>query len=326
MSAQGCQRSRARAWGWVRRLAVPSSSHENMGMFFWRLAAGKIETSPFFTWTWMRRIALAAGLVLTLAAPAWAAIITWDGGGTDGTCGGGAGDGNKWSCAANWVGHRAWNDAAQRPLGVEQADEGEMADTMLKTTVGGDQLQVKLLRKPDIEGVVERQPVATRQADRSLGQLGSGHDQFELETVEGVKCPLDVVFWKAGIVDQGVGDFINQEVWHHNRGLSGNVGIPHRKGQRRVRFVHEPLQGDRGVDDRHYRDSRSLRMTFTLSQPGGAFRRSRSMAAAARSMRAWSRTFPLIKSSTAFVIAAVVYHTPRKACSERPIRLGSVGA
>ncbi|MFA5946467.1 MAG: hypothetical protein WC813_00395 [Patescibacteria group bacterium] len=27
---------------------------------------------------------------------------TWDGGGTDGTCGGGAGDGNKWSCAANW--------------------------------------------------------------------------------------------------------------------------------------------------------------------------------------------------------------------------------
>ncbi|MEX1997858.1 MAG: beta-propeller fold lactonase family protein [Candidatus Andersenbacteria bacterium] len=30
--------------------------------------------------------------------------ITWDGGGTDGTCGGGAGDGNKWSCAANWSG------------------------------------------------------------------------------------------------------------------------------------------------------------------------------------------------------------------------------
>ncbi len=34
--------------------------------------------------------------------PALAAIRTWDGGGTDGTCGGGAGDGNKWSCAANW--------------------------------------------------------------------------------------------------------------------------------------------------------------------------------------------------------------------------------
>lgn len=31
-----------------------------------------------------------------------AAVRTWDGGGTDGTCGGGAGDGNKWSCAANW--------------------------------------------------------------------------------------------------------------------------------------------------------------------------------------------------------------------------------
>ncbi len=31
-----------------------------------------------------------------------AASYTWDGGGTDGTCGGNAGDGNKWSCAANW--------------------------------------------------------------------------------------------------------------------------------------------------------------------------------------------------------------------------------
>jgi fibronectin-binding autotransporter adhesin len=31
-----------------------------------------------------------------------AASYTWDGGGTDGTCGGAAGDGNKWSCAANW--------------------------------------------------------------------------------------------------------------------------------------------------------------------------------------------------------------------------------
>ena len=28
--------------------------------------------------------------------------FVWDGGGTDGTCGGSAGDGNKWSCAANW--------------------------------------------------------------------------------------------------------------------------------------------------------------------------------------------------------------------------------
>lgn len=35
--------------------------------------------------------------------PVYAATRTWDGGGTDGTCGGAAGDGNKWSCAANWL-------------------------------------------------------------------------------------------------------------------------------------------------------------------------------------------------------------------------------
>ncbi len=32
----------------------------------------------------------------------YAANVTWDGGGSDGTCGGNVGDGNKWSCGANW--------------------------------------------------------------------------------------------------------------------------------------------------------------------------------------------------------------------------------
>ncbi len=39
---------------------------------------------------------------LVLVSPVQAVTRTWDGGGTDGTCGGGVGDGNKWSCAANW--------------------------------------------------------------------------------------------------------------------------------------------------------------------------------------------------------------------------------
>lgn len=41
---------------------------------------------------------------LLLAHPVSAATRTWDGGGADGTCGGAAGDGNKWSCALNWSG------------------------------------------------------------------------------------------------------------------------------------------------------------------------------------------------------------------------------
>lgn len=32
----------------------------------------------------------------------YAANVTWDGGGSDGSCGGNAGDGNKWSCGENW--------------------------------------------------------------------------------------------------------------------------------------------------------------------------------------------------------------------------------
>ncbi|MEX1997650.1 MAG: fibronectin type III domain-containing protein [Candidatus Andersenbacteria bacterium] len=50
-------------------------------------------------------LVVASGLLWVGATPvAYAAVITWDGGGTDGTCGGGAGDGNKWSCGANWSG------------------------------------------------------------------------------------------------------------------------------------------------------------------------------------------------------------------------------
>ena len=41
------------------------------------------------------------GLVCFLPQ-AQAATVTWDGGGADGTCGGNAGDGNKWSCGLNW--------------------------------------------------------------------------------------------------------------------------------------------------------------------------------------------------------------------------------
>ncbi|MBP7768819.1 hypothetical protein KA082_03235, partial [Candidatus Woesebacteria bacterium] len=41
-------------------------------------------------------------LFIFTTSSAQAATRTWDGGGSDGTCGGSAGDGNKWSCAANW--------------------------------------------------------------------------------------------------------------------------------------------------------------------------------------------------------------------------------
>ncbi len=48
------------------------------------------------------QVGVFAGGFLTFKTVVQAASYTWDGGGTDGTCGGGAGDGNKWSCAANW--------------------------------------------------------------------------------------------------------------------------------------------------------------------------------------------------------------------------------
>ncbi|KXK26444.1 MAG: hypothetical protein TR69_WS6001000447 [candidate division WS6 bacterium OLB20] len=50
--------------------------------------------------------AASIGLIIVLSTfliqPAAGASYTWDGGGSDGTCGGSPGDGNKWSCALNW--------------------------------------------------------------------------------------------------------------------------------------------------------------------------------------------------------------------------------
>jgi len=111
------------------------------------------------------------------------------------------------------------------------------------------------------------------------------------------------------MVQQHVSHFIDQEVGSCERVLSRDVSIPKRDSEGGVWFLHEPLDGDRSVNDRHYRDSRSFRSSLTLSQPLGALRRRRSISAAAFTIRAWSRTLCLVRSSVAFVMAGIVYHT-----------------
>jgi len=87
-------------------------------------------------------------------------------------------------------------------LGVKQTDEGEMTDSTLKPTIRGDQLQIEFLRKPNVQGVIERQLVAGGQADDRLGQLSGGHEELKLEIVEGEERLFDVALRKAGIVEQ----------------------------------------------------------------------------------------------------------------------------
>ena len=186
---------------------------------------------------------------------------------------------------------------------LQAPDEREVLEFRNEFAVNGDQFHAKLLRKSDMQGVVERQLVATRQTDHGLGHLGGGRDQVKLKIVEAHQSPLDFGVRKAGVVEQHVADFIDQEVWGREWGMADEMSIPQLASLDGIGFVHEPLQGDRRVNDRPYRDSRSLRMTLTLSQPGGAFRRKRSIAATARSIRAGSRTHPLRSHSTTFIIA-----------------------
>ncbi|HSW89890.1 MAG TPA: hypothetical protein VLH19_03380 [Patescibacteria group bacterium] len=58
-------------------------------------------SSLALTFVW---VGVFGSLLFIWVMKAQAVTRTWDGGGADGTCGGGAGDGNKWSCALNWSG------------------------------------------------------------------------------------------------------------------------------------------------------------------------------------------------------------------------------
>ncbi len=68
--------------------------YPSLGVVFTSILVGLLQLSIF--------LGIFAGFFTAFNKPVLAASYSWDGGGTDGTCGGNAGDGNKWSCAANW--------------------------------------------------------------------------------------------------------------------------------------------------------------------------------------------------------------------------------
>ncbi len=68
--------------------------YPSLGMLFTSFMVILLQLSIF--------LGVFAGFFSAFNKHVYAASYTWDGGGTDGTCGGNAGDGNKWSCAANW--------------------------------------------------------------------------------------------------------------------------------------------------------------------------------------------------------------------------------
>ena len=72
------------------------------------------------------------GLFLITTTTSYAAVRTWDGGGTDGTCGGNAGDGNKWSCAANWS-----SDTIPGSSDVATFDNTSDKDATIDSSFGG---------------------------------------------------------------------------------------------------------------------------------------------------------------------------------------------
>src|SRR6266545_2590844 len=87
-------------------------------------------------------IMLITTLAVFLAYPGQtqAAVKTWDGGGADGTCGGGAGDGNKWSCALNWSG-----DSLPTSSDVATFDATSTKDATIDASFAGSVAGINIL-------------------------------------------------------------------------------------------------------------------------------------------------------------------------------------
>src|SRR3990167_6585088 len=77
-------------------------------------------------------VALISFFFLILAQTTFGATRTWDGGGTDGTCGNGAGDGNKWSCVLNWS-----DDSIPGSGDIALFNSTSIKDATIDTSYGG---------------------------------------------------------------------------------------------------------------------------------------------------------------------------------------------
>lgn len=185
---------------------------------------------------------------------------------------------------------------------LEEVDERQRANATVQIPVSRDQFHADCLRDSDVQGIVEGQSIPARQLDGRVDQLDGGDHELQLEIVQRVDGLADSVFSKSWVVEQCISDFIDEQVRGDKMAGLVDVGIPERNGDGRIRLFDEPLEGNRGVNDRHYRAFRKRRRIATLDQPGGALRRRRSMSSAARTIRARSRSRPLMSNATALVI------------------------
>lgn len=118
-------------------------------------------------------------------------------------------------------------------------------------TVGCYEFGADLLGKGNVEGIVECQFMVARQTDGPFGQVVGSGEKIHLEVIDRLNGAQDVIFGKARIMKQGVRDLIDEQIGSDQRSVSGNMGVAEHDSRWRIRLVHEPFQGDRGVDNGH---------------------------------------------------------------------------
>lgn len=94
---------------------------------------------------------------------------------------------------------------------------------MVEMTIGGNEPHFGFLRQSDVECVVERKLTTAGQANGPIRQLVGGRDEFDLDVVEGLDRAQNVAVGKAGIVEQGISDLINDEIGRQQRSLPSAV-------------------------------------------------------------------------------------------------------
>jgi len=124
-------------------------------------------------------------------------------------------------------------------------------EAVQEAQVGAHEGHVEVMGQRRIEGVVEGQASLRGQTDGGQHQLNRWGNEIKFQFIQLLDTPRDVTRRKDGVVEEGIGDFVHQQVRCDQPESPLTVGLKQRSRMNAIRLLKEPLHGDRGVNDVH---------------------------------------------------------------------------
>jgi len=173
--------------------------------------------------------------------PVQAVAVTWNGAGTDGTCGGNAGDGNKWSCGANWSTGSApasgdtitFNNTSTKNATIDASFQGTVASLTIASTYSGT---ITLARSFTVTGALSQSGGTLTASSQTLTiggtlTINNSGATFNASTgttlISGLSITAGSFFHNNGVVDfnGGANTLSCNGVAFNSVNFSGQTGV-----------------------------------------------------------------------------------------------------